>query len=211
MNGVEDDQDEWDDSVIMHEFMHFVVRNLSYAPLPGGVHSGRVKPKLAFSEGLATGLGQIALGNPMYSSENLSGAFVTDIERGTRQSVRNETDVLNAATKRFSSDYKGTSDGSHTGKVSEYLTAMVLWDLNDPSNETHDRFDQSMAWYALSVVFNPLPTGSFNDRDGNGIDLVNYLDHYRTGVAGLFDQQLFCLTNERDFNYDQFPSGISCP
>ena len=63
----------------------------------------------------------------------------------------------------------------------------------------------------IRICLDPPPDGDFNDRSGNGVDLIDYIDHFRAGSMTRFDTELFCLTQERQFPYDQFGGAISCP
>lgn len=61
------DTDYFDDAVIAHEFHHYVELNLSHSWTRGGPHSGELlEPGFSWSEGLATGLGNLCIGTPFY-------------------------------------------------------------------------------------------------------------------------------------------------
>lgn len=62
------DTDHFDDSIILHEFGHFVEDNYSVSSSPGGTHYGRyiIDPRLAWSEGFATFFQAAVLGQPFY-------------------------------------------------------------------------------------------------------------------------------------------------
>lgn len=62
------DTDHFDDSVIIHEFGHFVEDNYAITDSPGGAHYGTyaVDPRLAWSEAFATFLATQALVDPVY-------------------------------------------------------------------------------------------------------------------------------------------------
>ena len=199
INGTDDAQDEWDETVIAHEYSHFIIRKLVLDELPGGPHGAiRSSPALSWSEGLATALGQRELGRSLYVSESKVGSFTVDIESGTQD--------INPGSPN---EFFNTSDGTATGDVIEWLDSMIVWDLMDPANETHDRISKEP--FALNILFDPPPDGKFVDRAGNGVDLVDYLDHFRTGSVNRFDQELMCLTLERKFPYDGFASAATCP
>jgi hypothetical protein len=197
INGDADSQDEWDETVIAHEYSHFIIRKLSLGDLPGGPHGGkRSSPDLSWSEGLATALGQRALGRSLYASESKNSSFTVDIESGT-QDISQPGNFLD------------TSDHTATGNVIEWLDSMIVWDLLDPANEPHDRISKEP--FSLNILFDPPPAGKFIDRAGNGVDLVDYLDHFRSGSVQRFDRELMCLVLERQFPYDGFSVPASCP
>jgi hypothetical protein len=78
------DTDYFDDPVIAHEFGHYVEANLAHSQSRGGAHGGEpLEPAFAFSEGQATGFGQLILRSRFYidSFRNSPGSFgVLDIE-----------------------------------------------------------------------------------------------------------------------------------
>lgn len=62
------DTDHFDDSIIIHEFGHFVEDNYSKSDSPGGTHYGlyTIDPRLAWSEGFATYFASQVLNDPIY-------------------------------------------------------------------------------------------------------------------------------------------------
>ena len=61
------DPDEFDDSVLLHEFGHLINERTGAVITGGGYHDGSpVTPNFAFSEGYATYLGQKVIGNLIY-------------------------------------------------------------------------------------------------------------------------------------------------
>ena len=61
------DPDEFDDSVLLHEFGHLTMFRTGARITGGGPHNGSpIPPNFAFSEGYATYLGQRVIGNLMY-------------------------------------------------------------------------------------------------------------------------------------------------
>lgn len=87
------DTDYFDDPVIAHEFGHYVEANLAHSQSRGGTHGGEpLEPAFAFSEGQASGFGQLILRSPFYidSFRNSPGSFgMLDIEAlgASQQSV----------------------------------------------------------------------------------------------------------------------------
>src|SRR5206468_12451246 len=62
------DSDEFDDSVLLHEYAHMLAAKFSRDDSPGGVHStGDVlDPRVAWSEGFANFFSSAARNNPVY-------------------------------------------------------------------------------------------------------------------------------------------------
>ncbi len=183
LGGRDDDPDEYDDSVIAHEFAHFVADLNGRDDSPGGYHDGTPAwPPLAWSEGYATFFGQWALADRVYFDSFEWGVGVDDVE------VFDTPDAF------------GTLDGAPTGWVSESLVTAILWDLADGgAGEAADAVAQGDR--ALDPLFGYLPSGLFEDRGAEGADLVDYLDGWF--CHGL-DQEggVRALTDHRRFPYD---------
>jgi hypothetical protein len=62
------DADEFDDSVLIHEYGHFVMKVFSRDDSPGGTHGGneKIDARLAWSEGWANFFASAVLGDPIY-------------------------------------------------------------------------------------------------------------------------------------------------
>jgi len=86
--GAEDsDTEEYDRHVILHEFAHYLARELGRSDSIGGPHAvgDALDPRVAFSEGWATAFAAIALDDPFYLDSIGSGqrfVFPIDIEGG---------------------------------------------------------------------------------------------------------------------------------
>lgn len=68
LGGRDEDSDEFDDSVIIHEYGHYVAKRYSRDDTPGGEHylGDMLDPRLAWSEGWANFFAQAVLGTPIY-------------------------------------------------------------------------------------------------------------------------------------------------
>ena len=77
LGAANNDTEEFDQHVIMHEWIHYLQNALSRSDSMGGNHSfsNRLDLRLAFAEGMATGLAAILLDDPLYrdSSGNNQG------------------------------------------------------------------------------------------------------------------------------------------
>lgn len=62
------DTDHFDESVIIHEYGHFLEKTFWRTDSPGGIHNGNliIDPRLAFSEGFANFLPAAVTGSPQY-------------------------------------------------------------------------------------------------------------------------------------------------
>jgi hypothetical protein len=110
------DTDEYDVSVILHEFGHYVSDSFSRDDNLGGSHAlgDRLDMRVAFSEGLATTFAQIALGNSTY--------------RDSFGTAQQSDSFFNLEDDRTINE----------GWYAESSTQEVLWDLFDSNSDTND-------------------------------------------------------------------------
>ncbi|MBI4564672.1 MAG: pre-peptidase C-terminal domain-containing protein [Planctomycetes bacterium] len=81
------DPDDYDDSVIIHEFGHYVAAAFSHDSSPGGLHlictaspPQNLDYRLSFSEGWANAFAQMVLGDRTYVDTMDGGGFTFDME-----------------------------------------------------------------------------------------------------------------------------------
>ncbi|MDC4226589.1 MAG: hypothetical protein MPW15_20645 [Candidatus Manganitrophus sp.] len=127
----EGDHDEYDDSVIAHEYGHFAARHFSIDDSPGGAHfitDHTQDIRLAWSEGWANFFSGAVRNNPVYVDTSTGGSFSFSIENYSAAPTPSSLD---------SSAVYTTSEIAITG---------VLWDVFDdsatlvpPITETHDQ------------------------------------------------------------------------
>lgn len=161
------DPDEYDDTIIGHEYGHFVMDTYSKSG-PGGVHYSTVRdiaPR-AWSEGWATFFASAALNKSYYMdtiSSGKKGIYYSIESLPNKIPLGNTGDVLD-------------------GNVSEAVVSAILWDLHDTTNEASanslDGFDdlsnQSTAiWKILTTYLNGT---NFKDRGKAGVDTVDFID-----------------------------------
>jgi uncharacterized protein YfaP (DUF2135 family) len=153
------DSDEYDDTVLLHEYGHFFQAKLSKDNSPGGFHSlsQRVAPTLAWSEGSASFFACYAAGSPVYIDTNSTGV-------GVRFSVETQDKSVPV----------GTSTGDQNGNLSEEVVSAVLWDLADAANETGDTITDPAGVFTALLGLKT----SASDRGVAGADLVDFLDLY---------------------------------
>jgi hypothetical protein len=110
------DTDEFDESVIAHEFGHYFEDRFGRSDSIGGEHGGSETPldlRVAFGEGWGNAFSGMVLGGPIYrdSSQGMDFDFQIDME---------------------------TDDPLNEGWFSEASVQEILWDLFDPANEPDD-------------------------------------------------------------------------
>ena len=210
ISGDNKDPDEFDDSVMAHEFTHCFAGSLGIDDSRGGVHKldERVVPPFAWSEGLATAIGQEILCTPDVRFEGSNSLGWINIEYTWGDASGGTA--------------WGTSDKtSMTGNVNEFLVAAVLWDLLDPLNTAddidHDNISSTGdAVYATLSRY--LPSADWVKRGYAGRDLVDFLDGWRcyqgleaarSGASPLYTE-LDDLLMKRGFPYTAPTQSITC-
>lgn len=112
------DSDEFDDSVILHEYAHMLSANSSRDDSPGGGHGlgDLLDPRVAWSEGWADFFSAAVLGSPIYrDSKGPSGGI------GVRYDLEDNVPL-----------------GDRPGYRSEASVGSLLWDLFDENQDAMD-------------------------------------------------------------------------
>ncbi|MGE0192687.1 MAG: PPC domain-containing protein [Planctomycetota bacterium] len=162
------DTDYFDDAVVAHETCHYVENAFSHTMSRGGPHGSQpLEPAFAFSEGQATGLGNLMLGHPVYtdSTSTDGGVFFTI-------SAENVT---------------GASDPDGIG--GEFTVAEIIWDLGDGGLGPTDTDGDAVAaplGDILDAMFTLEPT-----QDAPYIGL--FLDRVVAGSASVSQPQVTAL------------------
>jgi hypothetical protein len=121
-NVANSDHDEFDESVIAHEFVHFLMRTQSRDNNWGGAHNGEAfTPNAAYGEGLPTGLGNALLGVKDYID-------TTGLPSGTTSAIF----TFDCENPSFVPGVPSAATGV-SGYQSEFAVAAVVWDLIDGS------------------------------------------------------------------------------
>jgi hypothetical protein len=122
------DTDHFDNSILIHEYGHFLEKANAYSDSPGGSHSGNavIDPRLAWSEGFANFL-QGAVRNEARYIDTLRNA---DCSNGTAVSVN--MDLENNSVGKL--DYM--AGGTHLGEgiFREVSVSRALWDTMTTSH-----------------------------------------------------------------------------
>ncbi len=211
------DTDHFDDTIILHEYGHFLEDLLSKSDSPGGAHSGQrpIDPRLALSEAWGNFL-QAAI---IYGPSNASPAYID-----TRGNIDGNTGFLLSVPLETASSSCGVSPNipgcdipsvAGEGNYREFAISRFFWDIFDTVNDSE------------SV------SGGFNEvwasiTSGNGylqankrfrsIGLVNLLqDDLSDGVSspvtdwsvarGLAQNR---VSNDRFFYGQYLTTGSSC-
>lgn len=162
LGGGFDDPDEYDDSVILHEFGHFFIDQMSHDDSPGGHHSGeRTDPLVAYGEGIATAFALMVEGYPIYIDTMASGGINQNFETAAYPEAR------------------GTTTGNVHGQVSEYLVVAVIWDLFDSVAEPHDQLSAGGS-AVMRVLTEYMPTCTERNRGVAGAELADFVQGFRS-------------------------------
>ncbi len=174
--GGKGDADEYDDSVIIHEFGHFVLSQFSKDDSPGGSHALNENDqdiRLSWSEGWANFFSSAVRGTPIY---------VDTVEGGLGLSFNIEDyTTLPSSSLNTSALYT----------TSEIAVAGILWDLLDPINNNatdNDRIqlDFVKIWQtAMSFPsFSPATMETFWLQFEKNALTASFTTHFQTIMTG---------------------------
>ncbi len=111
------DTDHFDNSIILHEYFHFLESAISVNHSPGGPHNGNqiLDPRSAWSEGAA----------------QFYQAFITNIP--TVLDTRGNSDGSTGFRLKLSVENEGSDSPIHKGEgeFREFAVARLLWDMHD--------------------------------------------------------------------------------
>jgi len=130
----DDDDDAYDDTVIIHEYGHYFAHTYACDESPGGDHNAykNYSPELAFSEAWASYLSSAVRGNSHYWDW-----------------------LWDTSQWGVALDWETWDLTNYYGARNEGAVGATLWDLHDPANEAHDRFDNNGAvkiWHTFDVL-----------------------------------------------------------
>lgn len=165
------DSDEFDDSIIGHEYTHFLQAQFSRSDSPGGLHQSNesLDPRLAYGEGEATFFAQAFLDDPIV------------IDTGSS--------AMTTSVTNLESDTEPTQ-----GFTSELSVSKVLWDCFDNTpGESGDTV--SLPLSALFTVFDQdLENNTF-------VYLIDFIDSLvarnpssGTGIASILSNEAITYT-----------------
>lgn len=128
------DTDHFDNSVIIHEYGHFLEDNYSVSDSPGGAHTGQfqIDPRLAWSEGFANFFSAIVLGNPTYvdtTGRPGSGCSTSISYQYNMETNTPAYDTIQAQTGIYPSNLG-------EGVYREWAIGRILWDATDSVNDS---------------------------------------------------------------------------
>jgi len=190
--GTTADPDQWDDSVILHELGHRATAVHSRNDSPNGMHNRTdfEDPRLAWSEGVATYLGQTVLQDRRYVDMTKTGKQDYNIDDITGVKI-------------------GTKDGTESGFISEGLVMAALWDLQDPTSTTEN--DNLSGLGGITVQsFRAMSKTSNLGRGVNGeTDFADFVKLTGCGLGTTQKNDMHTLLDKR-FDLDWLKSTGFC-
>lgn len=140
------DTDEFDSSVIAHEFGHYAEATLGRSDSLGGSHSlnDRLDPRVALSEGYANAFSSLVRNDPQYRDSN-----------------------GNAAGSDFGFNLETSNGSANRGWFSEASVQAILFDIADSANEGPDTISAGLDAIHLALsspayIADPAPTTIFS-------------------------------------------------
>ncbi|MBI4508678.1 MAG: hypothetical protein HY698_03515 [Deltaproteobacteria bacterium] len=185
LGGPEDD-DGYDDAVILHEVGHYVEQSFSRSSSPGGEHgAGVTDPRIAWSEGFATFFSCAVRGSRLYVDSYVGGSWKADLE--AEVTVADPTLTMNQ-------------------EVAESMVSEILWDAGDSASDPQPDDDPILGMSPGEVVragSEYFLSPGFSGRGVVGIDLVDWLDGWfalrGTATCGAMREVVFA---KRRFPFD---------
>lgn len=154
------DFDHYDDSVILHEFAHFLEDVYSVSDSQGGSHNGHfiIDPRLAWSEGFANYFQGAVVRQIGGANDTTRGRFYIDITNGTNPGIK-----FNLSADGQSMTYdEVTFDGE--GVFREVSVARTLWKATAPNGATSTpaagEVPFSAVWTALTSTTNGIKSAT---------------------------------------------------
>ena len=166
------DTDEYDVHVVVHEFGHYFENSLSRADSIGGPHSSndRLDPRVAFGEGWGNALSGMILDDPLYRD-----SF------GSRQS------------SDFSINVESNTYPGSTGWYSEGSVQSILYDLFDGANDGADSVS-----YGLAPIYGALTAPDYVSTDAF-TTIFSFLESLEN-QSGVVASDVAALTDAQDIN-----------
>jgi hypothetical protein len=171
------DSDEFDDSVILHEYAHMLAGRFSRDDSPGGAHvlGDVLDPRLAWSEGWANFFSSAVRGTPIFIDSKGPGVV------GVRYDLEENSPA-----------------GDIRGYWSEASVQGLLWDLFDEAVDDGDSvvFPFSAIWNAFTEL-----------RNDRYVYVPDFLEHFVRANPGASDAvRTMAMLRTIDFQPDARPS-----
>ena len=194
------DTDHFDNSVILHEYGHFLERAFGFSDSPGGSHNGNlvIDPRLAWSEGWADFFQSAALGRTYYRDTQKNADCAATASGGRYFTARLSFPNFDMETMQSSQD---SVSGSLTGEGNfrEMSIARTLYDTLTgssqvaPYNANTDSVSANLGFAVIWNSFQGLKNAGYHGRNVGHLNLNSaaalttmgstYLNAWKTGSA----------------------------
>jgi len=168
LQGLDSDNDAWDDHVILHEFSHFIASTYSKDDSPGGIHylSGSNDKRLAWSEGWATYYGLSIYAWTNQKNPDLQPQWYLDT---TGQMGSANIAIAYEIETPSVPGLKNLPPTTFMGDSSEVSISAALWDMTDTPLPDDDNLSAPMTaiWGVFAKEMPKSANVTFeNFRDG---------------------------------------------
>jgi hypothetical protein len=213
LGDVNNDTDEYDTHVIVHEWGHYFQATASRDDSLGGPHGGtdRLDPRVAFSEGWGNAWSGIALNNPIYFDSrgaNQASGFAFDVSRAPTDAQRGwyREDASQYLIYRLNTLYgfKALFDALN-GFVANAVVPTTLFSL-----KTGIKQQVPASAGAIDALFATMQiTGSdeYGTGESNNGGIADTLPLYKP-LPGVGAPQSLCVTNAADSGGDGNKLGV---
>lgn len=172
------DTDHFDNSVIVHEYGHFLEDSMSVSDSPGGSHNGNkvLDPRLAWSEGW---------GN-FFQAAVLYGAASTPKYIDSSGNIDGDPDLYFNVNLELASSGADRPDYQGEGNFREFSVTRMLWDAIDTVGDTMNSATDTVSG-DFPEIWAAFTASSKGNKDGNyafrNIGLIHYSQQLLTGAS----------------------------
>jgi hypothetical protein len=207
------DTDEYDTHVIVHEWGHYFQATASRDDSLGGPHGGtdRLDPRVAFSEGWGNAWSGIALNNPIYTDSLGAGqasGFSFDVSRAPTDAQRGwyREDVSQYLIYRLNTLYGfAPLFAALNGFVADAVVPTTLFSLKAGIKQQVPA--SAGAIDALFASMQISGTDEYGTGESNNGGISDALPLYKTS-PGVGVPQTLCVTNAADSGNDRNKLGV---
>lgn len=208
------DTDHFDDSVVVHEYGHFIEDKYAKTDSPGGSHSANyiVDPRLAWGEGWANFFALAVTNNPVYTDTygNSSGSTFGSYFNHNLRTNSPQRDPDNRASYYVSPFARFNGEGNFR----EFAITRALFGAIDSSATLYSGYVGSLSvfkeFWTIFAGSNGFPNSSFHFRNfGLFMQLHSALAGHTT-LTNIYNYE-YQKNDQSDYATPLAQSGASCP
>lgn len=173
------DTDHFDNSIIVHEYGHFIEDVFSDSDSPGGSHSGiyMIDPRLAWGEGWGNFFQAAVLDDPYY----IDTYGNTDGSTGYIFKVPLEQKETACLTNQYISGCDVPTSPSE-GQFREFAITRYLWDIHDDASESGDNIDGTVAGQGFTEIWAALVSNTGFKKTNMAFRDVGFLNDFQSNT-----------------------------